>query len=175
MKKYKFLVLAFLAVGIISCNSDDDADGGGDTSGDLIGTWIAESIDLTNTISVTTDGITVETLQEGVGTHIDATLTFSEDPDEFTSEGSFDLELTTTILGVSETETIEDVEFLDDGTWTRSGDNLTLMNDDDTQGNATIEVLTDTELRLRIEQEVTEESDERTTTFNTVIVVVFSR
>lgn len=148
MKNFKLLLLAFLAVSIVSCKSDDDSDGGGgDTSGNLIGTWIGVDLDYSGSTTTTADGLPPITADfVGETTESDYTLTFSEEPNEVVSDGSYTIELTTTILGETQTNT-EDLDFFLTGTWTRDGNTLTISAEGRTE-EYTIEELTDDSLIL---------------------------
>ena len=144
--KLTLVLVAFIA--FTSCSEDDNG-GGNDTSGDIVGTWIGTGVDYTGTSETTTMGQTVSADFVGEAFDINYTLTFSENPNNVVADGSYSIELTTTINGQSSTETVEDLEFLNDGTWERSGNTLTITAEGE-PGDATIVELTDTTLVLEI-------------------------
>lgn len=152
LKTFKLLLIAFLAVSITSCSSDDD---GADTSASILGVWIGQDVDYSGTSTTTIEGLPPVTADfVGETTESDFTLTFTEDPNELVSEGSYTVELTFTIAGETQTQT-QTLNFLEDGTWSRSGDTLTVTADGVTQDYQIVE-LTESTLRLSAATTTTE-------------------
>ena len=114
--------------------------------------------------------------QEGEGFDIDATVTFSEDPNEVSSEGQFSMTVTTTFLGVSEEETLENLDLLGDGTWSLEDHPLTITSTaDDQDAVITIELLSEDMLRLRIEQTEILDTPVGSGEVDAIFVATFSR
>lgn len=153
MKAIKILFIALLATSIVSCESDDDA--AADTSASILGIWNGVDVDYSGTTTTNADGFPpIEADFIGETTDVDFTLDFTEDPNEVTSDGSYTIELTTTILGETTTDT-QNIEFLQDGTWSRSGDILTITSEGVSQ-DYTIEELTESTLifSAQVEEEL---------------------
>ena len=178
MKNLKLLALLLLVPMYIACSSDDDTTTTTEEEAEvsLVGTWTAETIDFDSTITTVVEGLPVTATQEGEGFDIDATVTFSEDPNEVSSEGQFSMTVTTTFLGVSEEETLENLDLLGDGTWSLEDNTLTITGTaDDQDAVITIELLTADMLRLRIEQTEILDTPVGSGEVDAVFVATFSR
>ncbi|MEM5566856.1 hypothetical protein WNY78_17170 [Psychroserpens sp. AS72] len=126
-KKLNFLFIA-LALVLTACSGDDDSSPT-NTSGDLLGTWIGQDVDYTGNSSKTVQGQSFDATFVGEAYDVDYTLTFTENPNEVLSDGSYSIELTTTSLGQTQVDNVENLEFLSNGTWSRTGNELTVVND----------------------------------------------
>jgi hypothetical protein len=152
MKILKLLFLSLFVSFAISCSSDDDNGGDtepGETEAELVDMWIGSAVNYTGTTVSETQGITLTADFVGVGYDIDYTFDFTENPNVLTAEGSYSIELTTTIQGQSTTQNIEDLGFENSGVWSRDGNQLSLTYDGTTDV-ATITELTETTLILNI-------------------------
>lgn len=165
----KLCVALLFITSLVACSSDDD--GNNDTSASLVGTWSITAFDYEGATSFDFLGEPISTSFTGVGQNFDYDITFTENPNEYTAEGSYDIVLDFTVEGMTETETtsIENVE--SEGTWERNGNMLLLdgsIIDIDVDipvaetmdmGEVTILELTETTLRLGqvVSEEVTEE------------------
>jgi hypothetical protein len=167
MKKLNILFIAFAFI-LASCSSDDDSSS--DTSGDLVGTWIGQDVDYSGS-TVTEipgqDNLVADFVGEAYD--VDYTLTFSENPNELVSEGSYSIELTTTTLGQTQVDNVENLEVLSDGTWSRTGDQLTIVSNGETSTGTILE-LTDTSLIVEINevQDISQQGFTITTTVNAI-------
>jgi hypothetical protein len=175
MKKLSLLFIAFTFV-LTSCSSDDgDSSGNGDVSGDIVGTWIGVDVDYSGSTVTQIPGAP-DLVADFVGEayDVDYTLTFSENPNELVSEGSYSIELTTTTLGQSQTDNVEDLEFLSDGTWDKVGDQLTVVSNGETSTGTIVE-LTDTSLIVEIDQvqDISQQGFVINTTVN--VITTFTR
>ena len=184
----KFLTVLCIAVLVSSCSSDDDGTTG-DTSADLVGTWIMQSFEYEGETSTSFEGTEIDADFDGTAINIDTVLEFTESPNEFVSSGSYDIELTSTIMGETQSFTESIDNFSSEGTWERDGNTLItdgafveLDGSTDILGDmgmnmseATILELTDTTLRLGQEdsQEVTQ--DGITVSFSFTSEIVFTR
>ena len=144
-------LLAFASVAILFTNCDKDDDINADN---LAGTWaLTEFRADDGEASFDLLGIPVSFTYSFVGSNFDATTTFTENPNQFTSTGSYDLTTTTNFAGQIETETTT-IDIDESGTWSISGDKLTQVVTGDTL-EFTILELSDEKLRLRLDLDET--------------------
>lgn len=168
MKKIfrSFLILC-VAISFTTCSSDDDSsnddipnDNSNDPTADLVGTWDLVALDYTGTSSTGIEGISIDF--SGVAQNIDYTLEFSENPNEFVAGGSYDIELTTSLFGIEETQTVTVNDASSTGNYsinddmlTTDGDAISIDNglpmDINIPNDLTIIELTDTTLMLNQE------------------------
>jgi|GEM_PF-1366347 len=182
MGRIKLLVVVLLAIPLFyGCSSDDDPG----SDGSLLGDWRMTSMDYDGEIETDFQGIPITTRFEGVGKNLDIVMTFTESPNEFVASGSYDLELTFSGLGQTETETTSIEDFESGGTWSLSGEKLTLdgslfalsfddepVADNGGLGEVTIEELTQTTLRLSMKatEEFTQDGTDASATIMSTIV-----
>ncbi|WP_299099724.1 hypothetical protein [uncultured Winogradskyella sp.] len=137
MKKLKFTFIMCLSIFMMSCSSDDDSNN--TLSEDfLLGTWIGVDLEYSGTTEFEYLGIPITTQFVGDAYDIDYSISFMDDPNEFTTDGTYSIELSTTVLGETQVENIEGLMFLSDGNWSLSGNELTIVN----QGVASVGTLT---------------------------------
>jgi len=154
MKITKLFLIAISAL-LFSCGSDDEAPL--PTAEGMIGTWDVTDIDYSGTTTTSYMGQSIKARFTGHGKEIDYTTTFSSSPNTVVSEGSYLIELTTTIGGESETETYEFDEALMDGTWELDGRKVIITNDGQEQeGTITKQSETELEVRVDLEQSMTD-------------------
>jgi len=147
MKNPKLLLLS-LAVLLFSCSEEDDpkpVDG-------LIGAWSVTALDYQGTTITTVMATSIISTFTGVAKNMDMTVTFNQNPNTVTSEGSYTIALTTITLGQSITEDFTFNDFIADGTWTVNDKTLTVTNAGVAQ-EATIVSQTSTTLVLAVETE----------------------
>ena len=77
---------------------------------------------------------------------MDYTVTFA-DPNVLLAEGSYSVERTTTTLGQTEVQNVENLIFATDGTWMRNGNELIFVTDGEEQ-SYTITELTATTMTI---------------------------
>ncbi len=148
MKALKLILLAVITITFSACSNDDDSNN--NTSEDsILGTWNGTSVMYTGTSEVTANGITITSNFEGVGYDYNFTVTFNENPNEVTSEGSYSIELTTTVQGQTITQNIENLNFSEVGEWELNNDELTVTNNGEAS-TATIVELSETSLILNV-------------------------
>ena len=130
MNKFKILLILTLAVTLFSCGSDDD-NNVTSPNADLLGTWNGTSIDGTSNGTIEEDGIRIPFTGTYTGSNINYSLTFTENPNNITSEGTFDALGTIMIVGQTFLENLPGETFLDSttATWTRSGGILTISDE----------------------------------------------
>lgn len=118
-----FLIL-LLAVVLISCESDDDTT---TINGEIGGEWNFESINYTGTTIVSQPGNSITTNFSGESFDENATMTFNEADNSFTSQGSYYIELTSTTLGQTQTQTTTIDDYNSEGEWDLDGNILTIV------------------------------------------------
>ncbi|MAO08393.1 MAG: hypothetical protein CL596_06755 [Alteromonas sp.] len=151
MKILKLLSLAAMVVFFVSCSKDDDDDNNTENiSADIVGTWTATDVDYYGTTTTSANGITTEADFTGEGYDINFTLTFTENPNEITSVGSYSILLTTTFNGQNIEQNVEDLTWDSTGDWSIDGTTLT-TNTSGNVGVSEIQELTQNSLILYIE------------------------
>ncbi len=179
MKFLKFNLLLILL--ILNGCATDDGELNIDTA-NLLGVWNLVTINSENgQATITEDGITVSVDFELSSENEDLQITFNEDPNVVSSEGSFTQVTTISTLGQTEVEeTLIEGVFLD-GNWILDGDQLTINSEnefsDDFDVVPTFEItrLTDTILEIRQDlnqQVIFTENDLET---NGILILVFQR
>lgn len=155
MKKLNFLFIA-LAIALSSC-SNDDSDDSTNTSADLFGTWVAVDVDYSGSSTISAQGQTFTSTFVGEAYDVDYTLSFSKNPNELVAEGSYSIELTTTAMGETQVNNLENLEFVSNGTWSRDDNQLTVVSQGETRVYTIVE-LTDTTFKMAIQtvEEVTD-------------------
>ena len=163
MKLSHFLI-AFSLLLMFACTKDET----GNNSESIKGTWKVESVEIIGNNKVNSAGIEVETSFNLSGENLDYSLTFEET--KFKTEGSYNF---VGNVKIGEQEIPQNQSFSDvmgNGTYSVSGDSLTVtgsffsfdVNGVDMSGleassqTVFIEKLTDTELILSSEQNITQ-------------------
>jgi len=172
----------FIATAFIGCSSDDDSTN--NTSASLIGTWSIVSFDYDGVTSTEFMGESLDATFVGVGENFDASITFTENPNEYSSSGSYDVVLSTTVLGMTDTMTTPIDNFQSEGGWERNGDLLIFENEfielnstiptmEIDMNEVTILELTDTTLRLGqdVSQEISQDGLMVNFTINSEIIL----
>ena len=165
------LFLFTLSAILFSCNEDEDPM---PTSKAMLGTWSVTAISYKGSTTTTVSGISIKADFTGTGKDMDLTTTFGENPNTVTSEGSYTIVLTTTMLGQTTTEEYPFDEAVIDGTWTLEGRTLTITNGAITQ-DATITRQTNTVLEVKIKIEETESDPNFTVTTKVDAVYTFEK
>ncbi len=168
MKILKPVFVFLFAIISISCGSNDDNDttdpvneespesmdesseDTNDNPPNIIGMWEVISIDADGTSSVEIAGQTIETEFIGEGIDLNYTVAFTEEPNEVTADGDYNIELTTTVAGQSITETIPGILFIDSGSWMIDGDQITIITSNDIENTGIITTLTETALTIEV-------------------------
>ncbi|WP_428743688.1 lipocalin family protein [Tenacibaculum sp.] len=170
MKKVSLFLITFILI-LTSCSSDDNKE---NISADIVGTWIGNSIDYSGKTETTVQGQTLVTDFVGEGYDMDYTLTFNETPNIITSEGSYSLKLTYSVLGQTSVQNLENLKFLEEGTWILDGNKLDVTANGVSKDYEIIE-LTETTLKISLSTE--EDLSESGSTIITTIdaIVTFTR
>ena len=171
MKIFRLVLLTVFISLTLSCSSDDDS---APSNGNIAGVWKGTAVNYYGSTSTTMQGQTINADFIGEAYDLNYTLTFSENPNTVTSEGSYSIELKTTYLGQTTTQNIENLSFLSDGVWTRNGDRLSVTVDNETD-EVTIIELSATKLVLEGVQNETVEQGGATVTSTSHVSMSFSR
>ena len=180
----KLFMVLFIATAFVGCSSDDDATN--NTSANLVGTWAITSFEYNGETSTEIAGQSQTATFEGIGQNFDTSTTFTDSPNEYTSSGSYDVVLTTTIDGMEQTTTTPIENFQSEGTWERNDDTLLFDGElisietmipvigmEANMGEATILELTETTLRLgqEVSQDISQDGITVSVTITTETVL----
>lgn len=168
----KVFLLLVLGLTIVSCSKKDDTTD--PTNGEIVGVWNCTALDYTGTTVTEYMGQSITTDFTGEGYDIDFTFTITESPNLATSNGSYSLELTTTTMGQSVTQNMENIDFTFTGEWSKDGNTMTVSQYGESD-DATIVKLTDTELVINILSVETIESSGATAISTVNTTVSFTR
>jgi len=157
MKKLRTVTVIFLTILFISCSSDDNSTI--DTNAqeeNLIGTWNLSEIKQEGTVTSNIQGIPVQSHYSAYGKDINAQVTFTQNPNNFTSSGNYTSVVTVTILGQANTQefNVSIDDFLNLGTcWSLNKGVITIN-----QGGKTVDIniIELTTLTLKLEMEIEE-------------------
>lgn len=153
MKITKLLFLS-IAVILFSCSEDEDPL---PTNEGMIGTWAVTGINYKGTTTTSGAGVNLKADFTGTGKEMDFTTTFNHDPNTVTSEGSYVIELKTTMLGQTTTEDYVLDEVFTDGTWSLNGRTLTVTSGGETQeGTITKQTATTLEVKINLDESQTD-------------------
>lgn len=185
-REFKFLFIFTFAMLLISCDDDEDTVS---VNGDIGGEWTIESITYDGTSVTTVQGTSTTSDFSGESFDENATMTFNESDNTFTSQGSYSIQLTTTSMGQTQetTQTIDD--FNSEGEWSLDGDILTMEGElvsvssgtptagsGETQANeVVVQELTDNSMVLNSVSEQTAEEFGATIEVATDMTITFSR
>jgi hypothetical protein len=149
---------------VFACSKEDTpepANGAG-----LKGNWKVTDIKYAGTSTTTIQGMSFPSTFTGTGYDMDLTLAFSEDPNTYTTTGDYSIELTSTFQGQNMTYNWTNQDFLGNGTWTLSGEELTIRSQGVDEQKTTILELTATTLKLGYDMTNTTQQDGATVTSN---------
>tara|TARA_R110000744_G_scaffold35163_4_gene81733 strand:+ start:1513 stop:2040 length:528 start_codon:yes stop_codon:yes gene_type:complete len=149
MKKL-FLLSIFTVFTLVfsSCSKDEDGVSNASES-KITGSWNLTALETTDGTSDTDfDGTSIPTTFDAIGKDFNTVVTFSEEPQIVTSEGSYTTVLTTTVLGETTTQEEEGENFFQSDEWRLDGNILYFGTGEEEIGLAITE-LTDTKMSLR--------------------------
>ena len=173
MKIFKlFLFTAFISL-TISCSKDDD-NPTINNNGNIAGVWKGTAVDYTGNTTTSGQGQNITATYVGEAYDIDYTLTFTENPQKVISDGSYSIELTTTVNGQTTTQNVEGLTFLESGDWTMNGNTLSITVDNETNDAAILE-LTDNTLVLKAVESQTMSQGGFTVTSTTEVILNFTK
>jgi hypothetical protein len=158
MKTAKLLLLC-LTVLFFSCSDNEDPQ---PTSKGMVGSWAISAIDYKGTTTVTEAGKSEKIDYAGTGKDMNLTATFTENPNNVTTVGSYKIVLKITQNGQTKTEEFELDEAFSNGTWSLSGNALTITSPD---GPETVTIAEQNATTLKVKEVVNEtETDQGITT-----------
>ncbi|MBG43755.1 MAG: hypothetical protein CL530_07280 [Aequorivita sp.] len=173
MKIFKLILFtAFISL-TISCSKDDD-NPAPENNGNIIGVWKGTTVNYTGSTTTTAQGQSITADYVGEAYDVDYTLTFTENPKKVVSDGSYSIELTTTVNGQSTTQNVENLELLSSGDWSINGNTLSITVDNETD-DATIVELTNNNLVLNVVETETNTGSGFTVTSTTDVTLSFTK
>ncbi|WP_116772446.1 hypothetical protein [Maribacter litoralis] len=151
MKKIFFsTLLSVFALAFTSCSNDEDAVTNA-SEAEIVGTWNLTALETKDGRSDTNfDGTSIPTTFTAVGKDFDTVVTFSENPNIVTSEGSYTTVVTTTVMGETSTDEETGEDFFESDEWRLDGSTLYFGSGEEEVG-FTITELTDSKMSLRYE------------------------
>jgi len=127
MKKILFAITILI---FVSCM--DNEENINPVVSDFIGTWNLTSLEIVGNNTVSYDNISYTTMTTNFGKDFDFTITFSENPNEYTTTGKFTSVLEyeeSSLIGLQNQEyEVTAEESLDSGTWAIEDNKLTIEN-----------------------------------------------
>ncbi len=115
---FKIICLTLVVISLTQCKKDPVDNG-------LSGQWKMTDIHCDDGTSITDPGgFNIESTYNFHGTVYNALTTFTENPNEFTSSGSYTASYTTVTLGIPSTQIIDIPVFQGTGQWSINGDTL---------------------------------------------------
>ena len=132
---------------LVSCSDEGVTP---EITSDILGIWVATSVEYNGETVTESSGESLTNTFTGEGYDIDFTMTFNDAPKTYVTDGSYSIRLTNTVLGQTYTQEIENLEFLQDGTWNQNGNKL-IIEAEGEESEAIIEKLTSEELILNVE------------------------
>ncbi len=124
-KFYSLFTVMFIAFNFLSCS--DSVDNFDVLKEDLLGEWTMTAVNYSGTSTNTLQqGNPVEVFISGEGKNINSEMTFTDNPKRVFTSGSYELELTATSLGFSDTETLTINDFQEEASWSLDGNILTV-------------------------------------------------
>ena len=153
MRNFKLLFLSLFLSFAVSCSSSDDntqeQEQEQENNPSIVGTWkIINMETLINSTTTTPQGNTSESTSNGDASNLNVFVTFTENPNNSTSTGTYSLELTTDYgNGQIVTQTFDDLTFNNFvGEWDLSENQLTISTPLNNTVNATVNLLNETTL-----------------------------
>lgn len=131
-----------LFMGLSSCDEEL-------TPATLVGEWRLNAVDFAGQADASAGGFSFT----GQGTNMDVLITFTEDPNEVTVTGSYDVQIEYTVLGNTQTIKVDDAAFIGEGIWSLDGNSLTVTANGISQS---LEVLSLTENSASFSIDLTE-------------------
>ena len=153
-------LLLLMTFGSCEIPYDPAIDESGGISSNIVGEWQGVSMNYTGTTHQDFGGgIILDSEFVGEGSNFSNVMTFTEDPNNFTYTGAYDVAVTSTTNGVSTTVVMPGLVNDTNGTWSLSGDQLEIIVALGASGNSatyTILELTDHTLRMSMDTTVQE-------------------
>lgn len=137
MKYLKAVLAIAFAVSLISCSKHKDA-APAENNGDLAGKWKMTDASYTGTAHYSLLGTPQQSNFTGVGKDIDVHVALSESPNVITAQGGYTISVSMSVLGTPQNYDLPVQNFLGSGTWTKSGNTLSVTTTTGATQSATI-------------------------------------
>ncbi len=147
MKLLKFMLLALCMGSLVACSEEEDNNINPQSG--LAGEWKASDISYAGKSSTEYQGYTSTVDFTGTGTDINLKTKFSEGPNAYTSSGSYNVMLKTTVNEMTTESEYPNPPFLLSGAWEKKGNTLIITQSGDEVQEATILELSDKSLKLQ--------------------------
>ena len=149
--KLKLIFFSLLTVFVLnSCSNDDDTIPA--SNAEISGEWQLEEYSYTGTTTNTSGGVTLVTDFDAVASDIDYVITFQENPNVVTGQGSMTLILTTTVEGQEFQNEIPFDDSIGSSSWSYREGVITFEGEGQSV-EAIVTELTDSTLEFEIETE----------------------
>ncbi|MFY0599708.1 MAG: lipocalin family protein [Cyclobacteriaceae bacterium] len=152
MKSLHLSLILVLSIILTTSSCSEDEPEKASSNEDLVGEWSLVNMEYSGTSSVESQGSVFETSFDGKGYDMDLTLTFTTDPNEYISSGSYSIALTIESQGQTSTADWENQDFIAPGTWQISGNQLIV--DSEIGGKQTVTISELNESSFKMEWEV---------------------
>ncbi|WP_341216218.1 lipocalin family protein [uncultured Wocania sp.] len=167
MRKLSILFIMLTAI-FTSCNTESvDVLS---NSEDIVGIWKGITLDYNGKTVTNAQGQIINADFIGEAYDMNYTLTFNENPNIIVSEGSYSIKLTTTVLGQTSTQDLENIEFLEAETWSQNNNTLTVSGGGKSYDYKIVK-LTENELKLSVstEEDLSQQGVSILTTVNAIM------
>jgi len=152
MKNLKKLIFIFsVTLLFISCNDDESVLQ--IENSQILGTWNLTELTEDGTTTTSSQGFDISATFSAYGKNINAEVTFTENPNEFASSGSYISVLTTEILGQQTVQEVPINNFIGSGDWEINGNIMTSTANGE-ESTAEILELNESILKLKIIEEI---------------------
>ncbi|UJH91597.1 lipocalin family protein [Antarcticibacterium sp. 1MA-6-2] len=127
MKNFRYLILAFITLGVVSCSGEDD--GPSVETSNLAGEWQLEDMSYTGTSSFNFNGMSMNSSFTGELMESNVTVKLNSD-NTYTSAGSYTLRLTTNTEGMTDVQEVPISNLDGSGTYAVNGNVFTTSEED---------------------------------------------
>lgn len=149
MKTTKFLLLGLALSVFISCSKTDPLPNS-DLSSEFAGDWILYTYDYEGVTTTIYPDSATQTTFSGVAFEIESYIYFSENPNGYTTTGNYGVHHINVNEDGDQSAFLRYVEVSDSGSWSRSGNTITLTLDGEVPLQGYISELTDNTLKITI-------------------------
>lgn len=153
MSVTKKIIIFIFSILILSCSDDSESIAVDVESEILVGSWEITGITQDGTLATEVEGVPIKADFSAYGENIEADIVIDDNPNSFSSSGSFVNVITVKILlqSVTRKTPIQLNDFLKQGTWVNNGGVISLSQNNATQE---IKVIESTSTTLTLEMEI---------------------
>ena len=173
MNFIKLFLVAILATTLFACNND-----AGDAVNDeteILGEWEVTDIYYEGTSTTSIVGIDITSDFIGVGDNMDLKINFTDNPKEYVTSGDYSVNLETTTQGQTTNTVYTSNDFAGQGTWDKTNNSLTFVDENGMTQTSVILELTPTTLKLKQIFIKTETQQGATVTQNITATYTFTK